>query len=667
MKNIILKRNTFIVLLVLVITSGFAQDNHEMLGLRTKADVLDNVVPDDFFKIPELKAKDGELEVHLFINEEKYDFKGDTVNLRTYTYESGEFSSTKVGPWGPTLRIGANDRLNVVVHNSLSESNDGNYLGSMDTDNSSALDMGGRVSEALEKILVEATIVKTIVKEEEKIDTLIKPGNLVRATIEAIEKNAQWVVHAKEECRCPPGKEGTCEKIPINYSIVKKYNYGEGKMALRIYKEVDHEGEEHDHNIPHGFNTTNFHTHGFHVSPFQDDIFRKVEPGFSSYYTYDLINHTPGTMWYHPHVHGSTALQVASGMSGVIVIEDGDLTDHKDLAAASNSSHERILLFNQIIFEPATGELPDFNTLMRYRESNPPKGTTINGVALPEMKIRPGEVQRWRLVHSGYQSTLGLEFPKEAEVWQIAIDGIMFDKPRKMNTIHMAPGNRTDLLVRFPTGIKDEKFSVKSINYNAKCEYFPNDPNCGINDNENETIIIINVDGTQMDMKIPAVLPGPGSQLKDILEDELVNLGKPRKTKFKIEFADSINPTTKYVVNNEAFEAGVIHETLTLGDAEEWEVSTGNENIPHPYHIHINPFQVVQFGADKLDIPIWKDVVMVTEDGKAKIRARYEDYWGDFVLHCHLLHHEDQGMMQRVRIERPKKGNKDYEIEASER
>ncbi|NQY28860.1 MAG: multicopper oxidase domain-containing protein [Flavobacteriaceae bacterium] len=545
MKQIIsiVMRSVFIALISLAFTSGFAQDNHAMLGVRVKADVFNNAVPQDFFKIPELKAKDGQLEVHLFINEEKYNFEGDTVNLRTYTYESGNFSSTKVGPWGPTLRIGANDRLNVIIHNNLSEANDGNYLGSMDTDNSSALDKGGRVSEELEKILVEATTLRTLVKDTVKINILIKPGNLVRATIEVIEKNVKWLVHAKEECRCPPGKEGTCEKIPIKYSIVKKYNYRTNKMELRIYKEVDHEGEEHNHNIPHGFNTTNFHTHGFHVSPFQDDIFRKVEPGFSSYYTYDLINHTPGTMWYHPHVHGSTALQVASGMSGVIIIEDGDLTNHQDLAAASEPNHERILLFNQIIFDPVTGELPDFDTLMRYRESNPPKGTTINGIVVPKMEIHPGEVQRWRLVHSGYQSTLGLEFPKEAEVWQIAIDGIMFDKPRKMNTIHMAPGNRTDLLVRFPKGMKNETFSVKSINYNAKCEYFPNDPSCAINttnDGEKEVIMKIIVAGREMDMKIPAVLPGPGSQLKDILEDELVNLGNPRTTQFKIAFADSI-------------------------------------------------------------------------------------------------------------------------------
>ncbi|NQY28861.1 MAG: multicopper oxidase domain-containing protein [Flavobacteriaceae bacterium] len=114
-----------------------------------------------------------------------------------------------------------------------------------------------------------------------------------------------------------------------------------------------------------------------------------------------------------------------------------------------------------------------------------------------------------------------------------------------------------------------------------------------------------------------------------------------------------------------------MHETLTLGDAEEWEIYTtsnpGQNVVSHPYHIHINPFQVIKFGEDKLDTPVWKDVVMVTKGGKAKIRARYEDYWGDFVLHCHLLHHEDQGMMQRIRIERPKKQNKGNEIEESSR
>ncbi|MEM9024941.1 MAG: multicopper oxidase domain-containing protein, partial [Bacteroidota bacterium] len=77
----------------------------------------------------------------------------------------------------------------------------------------------------------------------------------------------------------------------------------------------------------------------------------------------------------------------------------------------------------------------------------------------------------------------------------------------------------------------------------------------------------------------------------------------------------------------------------------------------HPYHIHVNPFQVTQFEGKTVNPPIWKDVIMVqspaTPTTKTLIRSRYTRYWGDFVLHCHILHHEDEGMMQRIRIMQP--------------
>src|SRR5690349_12356967 len=81
-----------------------------------------------------------------------------------------------------------------------------------------------------------------------------------------------------------------------------------------------------DHNIPHGFNSTNLHTHGLHVSPSDnsDNVFREIGPGQSFDYVIAVPkNHAPGTFWYHAHLHGSTALQVSSGMAGMLIIEGG--------------------------------------------------------------------------------------------------------------------------------------------------------------------------------------------------------------------------------------------------------------------------------------------------------------------------------------------------------
>lgn len=634
------------------------QADHTII-IEKRADVLDGAVPSAFNKLPELKSTDGELSVHLYVNEEIYDFVGSTIKMRTYTYESGDQKSKQIGPWGPVLRIDPNDRLNITVHNNLSSEEDKYYLGSMDTlykdllTSSEASDslykgllISPEISDSLKKIMIKETT--HYIKKDTLV--LIKEGNLKGATITTVEPGKKWVIKGQELCKCPPGQMGMCVKGDLYYPVELAYNYGSGKNALRIYQ-LGHHGEDHDHNIPHGFNNTNMHTHGFHVSPFEDDIFRKVPPGNSSLYTYKLEDHTPGTMWYHPHVHGATAIQVASGMSGVIIIEDPDLSKFPNLAAASKPAQERIMVFNQIMYDEETGELSDFNSLNRQfkDKAQGPKSTTINGVAVPKMNMEKGEVQRWRMVHSGYHSNVALQFPDEIEVMQIAVDGIMFDKARKMRTIHLSPGNRTDILVKVPKSAEQEEYNINSMTYDAKCEYFPEDSEC-LNPKPGdalEAMMKIIVNGDRTEMGLPNLLPGPKNH-PYIKDNEVVNLGNPRLTTFDVP-----NPGTdsvKFVINGEPFEGDTIHEILTLETAEDWLLTA--KMGTHPYHIHINPFQVKQFGERTISPPMWKDVVMVNQGIPVKIRARYTKYWGDFVLHCHLLHHEDQGMMQRIRIQR---------------
>lgn len=619
-----------------VSTLASAQIDH-FINVERRADVMDGAVATKFHKLPELKSVNGELTVHLYAKEKVYDFIGSKVKLRTYTYESGEHVSEEIGPWSPTLRIGQNDRLNIIVHNELSNEEDRNYLGSMSVNNQELL-QSDTVSKELFNVLIDSTTT----------NGLIKPATLLDATIQVIEAGKKWLIKGTQICLCPPGKEGTCGKKDIYYPIEQMYNYGSQKKVLRIYELVDHDD---DHNVPHGFNNTNMHTHGFHVSPFQDDIFRMVLPGDASYYTYKLDNHTPGTMWYHPHIHGSTALQVASGMSGVIIIEDPDLSDFPNLKAASTPEQERVMVFNQIMYEKETGELPDFNTLGRIysSEKNGFKGTTVNGVTIPKMNMEKGEIQRWRMVHSGYRSTLALYFPEEIEVMQVAVDGIMFNEARTVRSVHLSPGNRTDLLVKVPKNAQQSVYNILSIPYETECEYFVNKDACtAMPKGSNESMMQIIVNGDRTEMKFPTKLPGPVDH-PDILDDELENLGNPRKTHFNI---DTSATPTEFTINHKPFQTDTIHERLTLGTAEEWHLSS--DFASHPYHIHINPFQVTKFKNQVVDPPMWKDVVMVPSASSVMIRSRYTRYWGDFVLHCHLLHHEDQGMMQRIRIQRPK-------------
>ena len=105
------------------------------------------------------------------------------------------------------------------------------------------------------------------------------------------------------------------------------------------------------------------------------------------------------------------------------------------------------------------------------------------------------------------------------------------------------------------------------------------------------------------------------------------------------------------MVDGKVFGEGEVR-TLKLGAVEEWTVGVEPDSLErfHPFHIHVNSFQVTRddpFGNPEV---IWRDTLGLTTRGPRKIRMRYEDFHGKFVLHCHILNHEDRGMMQAVEI-----------------
>jgi len=109
---------------------------------------------------------------------------------------------------------------------------------------------------------------------------------------------------------------------------------------------------------------------------------------------------------------------------------------------------------------------------------------------------------------------------------------------------------------------------------------------------------------------------------------------------------------TRFMINNIPFAENNVRK-LKLGTASEWKLST--ETAQHPFHIHVNPFQVDRKNPEGNMVPIWRDTLFVrtkdTTKNPVKIRSRYEVFIGKFVIHCHILDHEDQGMMQIVEIE----------------
>jgi L-ascorbate oxidase len=148
-----------------------------------------------------------------------------------------------------------------------------------------------------------------------------------------------------------------------------------------------------------------------------------------------------------------------------------------------------------------------------------------------------------------------------------------------------------------------------------------------------------------------------------ITEQEVAASGLPV---VPIEFNIAGSPF-QFMVNGQPYDPSRIDQTLLLGKTQAWRLSSANAS--HPFHIHVNPFQIVSvrkkgpdgqpIGPEITDgqytgmLGTWKDTIFVQPDVVIGTRTRYERYIGEFVLHCHILDHEDQGMMQNVQIVLP--------------
>ncbi|MCF4126450.1 multicopper oxidase family protein [Methylobacterium sp. SyP6R] len=534
-------------------------------------------------------------------------------------------------------------------------------------------------------------------------------------------------------------------------------------------------------NTPHCANSTNLHSHGLWVSPAGngDNVLVSIDPKQSFTYYYDLPDdHPSGTFWYHTHRHGSTALQVSSGMAGALVVRgnrlpqanaNGDI-DTLLTNGDGSSMEERLLVLQQIQYacRDATGKIktgPDGGWVCdpgdvggielgpdptnRYDQFGPQswstsgRFTTINGLMRPHFEARAGRVERWRLIHGGVRDTIVLAFrPRKpgapdpvnlgkAQIAQylarycdgapiayhlVAADGLTMKAAFKTTATTLQPGYRNDALVIFPeagdycvtneavVGAASVTQSARERQLLATVAVAPGtpapDPAAALTE-----ALVAAAERTMPASVKPSVVADLKDGLKltrfvphpDIAEGEVT--GRQELTFFiKIEPG---KPAT-FEVGNTSFDPkkfdpatfaprpydpSVVDRLLPLGGVDEWTLQSAFAS--HPFHIHVNPFQIVeirdpngvdvsapgavdQAGGTDTQYPglkgVWKDTLWVknliekpadfpakldSSTYTIKIRTRYQRYIGEYVLHCHILDHEDQGMMQNVCVDLP--------------
>ena len=381
---------------------------------------------------------------------------------------------------------------------------------------------------------------------------------------------------------------------------------------------------------PHQFNNTNLHFHGAHCCPggIADNVMRLMEPGKS----YDIeitlpADHTRGTYWYHPHFHGSADVQVASGMAGAIIVE-GDFADVPEIARA----RERVVLLSEVVFD-AYNMVEAFGTLF---PEDATRFLAINGQRRPVIDMRSGEVQRWRLVGSQYQDNMLLELDKH-RLNVIAYDGIPLGAVQEMKQLLIEPGQRADVLV--------QAGGPGTYELNA----LPNDQG---HPSPTGPLARVVVAGEPLPMKLPSALPKP--PLETIRDNEIT--GRRTIVLGSNEPQNNIAghwQEYEFNVDGKIFDPARIDQRVHLGAVEEWTIRNTHQHDDHMFHIHTNPFQVIEIGGQPQADRTWRDTVVVprpAKGGSTVIRSRFLDYTGVFMLHCHMMNHEELGMMQAVEV-----------------
>ncbi len=388
---------------------------------------------------------------------------------------------------------------------------------------------------------------------------------------------------------------------------------------------------------------TNLHFHGLHVSPNvpHDNIFVHVEPGHSRKYNVTLgEGNFPGTYWYHSHMHGYSEAQLVNGLSGVIIVEG----QREALPKAFRNIKERVLslksaqVMDDKITEDHLGvwDVADSPPL-KDQPKVPPNTRTLGEQLQPKIRIRPGEVQLWHIANTGANVLYKVELEKSSFT-VIAQDANALDKPQKMKQLFMGGGQRFDVLV---TGPPSGVIKLRTIGFT---------PDNGI---VAPTRVLASVISSGKRMKTPR-MPRRGIGKFIPLDDAPIAARRTFTFGRNGIHADTGFP--KFTIDGEIFDEDRIDVRAKLGTVEEWTLI--NETGVHPFHMHQNAYQIMSINGKPYKAHSRVDTFVIPRRPNGApptsmvVRVPFEKFTGKFVFHCHILGHEDLGMMKSILVSR---------------
>lgn len=424
-------------------------------------------------------------------------------------------------------------------------------------------------------------------------------------------------------------------------------------------------------NIPYDYDGVNIHLHGVIVNPHLfypqgtsqvSAPYINVGPGECYCYNFYITDdHPTGTYWWHTHRHGSSAIWTWGQAAGLLEIEGGHFEDELEKQGVEKST-PFVITDPHLIY--TRGELNTYVVTPFLGGQNGVKMQhevlyLVNGQGNPTFEMNPGETQWLKFLTATTENLVGFKIKNKetGEVigtWDLASDGINYEKPIYTEEFLQGGGMRQDLLVQFP----EEGVYEVITEGNNNIQFFHMGP-------PDQLLATFVVSGDPVDSpidieKMEFTLPVLHSH--SIKEEDIT---VRRTVTFDVNGNVRIIPFPQMVINNEAFHIDEIMYDLVMdGHAEEWTLLS-TANATHPFHIHVVPFIVKETftmnenpryemytEADSLS-DTWRDTVVVPPNGGVKIWLHFSpiestNLNGKSVFHCHFLAHEDTGMIAQI-------------------
>ena len=389
---------------------------------------------------------------------------------------------------------------------------------------------------------------------------------------------------------------------------------------------------------------TNLHFHGLHVSPNapQDDVLDMMaSPGETLHYSVQVPpRQPPGLYWYHTHSHGESYVQDLDGMSGAIVVEGIER-----YVPEVRGMRERILVLRNLVLPADATERKSVmesvamqTTQCGTAAEKPEAAFTVNGILRPKIDIAPGERQFWRIVNASPDLYADLEL-NSGSLEVVALDGMPFAyhdpsiRTRSMSHVLLPPAGRVEAIVTGPSA--DSQAALRSGCFDT-----------GPDGDSNPAMVLADIGSTQPpNLQERAALGG--SAVYAIFSPITLKRIEVSEPQFIVTFTED---KQGFYINGQKFEmnAGPML-TVDVGSLQRWRVVNSTKEV-HPFHIHQVHFLPYAVKGNAVKDPAWVDTVNVPYGSSVDLVMDFTDpiIRGMSLFHCHLLKHEDKGMMAKI-------------------